>query len=298
MENFKNLTSRLAFQADKKILNAEEEEHFRVDISAHEHVQMTRVTPSHGFIRFGITAVLIYLVLFIITNASAYSQIFMASLQDFLAANTATETVAGLATEIVGGPATETAEDNGKVAVIRSTDEMETAGEALTKDDGILPLLLTPSTYENQIRIPSIGVNSHIVEPEQGLEALISNDWNDLEDQIRSSLLRGVVHYPGTAEPGKKGNAFLTGHSSNVFWDVSPYNTVFALLPRIEVAADIYVTYNQTEYHYRVTETKEVSPKDIGVLAQTDSYQLTIMTCTPVGTTLRRFIVIAELVED
>ncbi len=164
--------------------------------------------------------------------------------------------------------------------------------------DGLYPLDLRPVSYENRIVIPSIEVNAPVMEPSLGLDALKSEDWNALEDQIRSSLLQGVVHYPGTADPGQIGNAFFTGHSSNVFWEQSPYNTVFALLPKLKEGEDIYITFDQVEYHYKVTSKTEVSPKEVSILKQGDTKELTLMTCTPLGTTLRRLVVKAELVED
>jgi LPXTG-site transpeptidase (sortase) family protein len=162
-------------------------------------------------------------------------------------------------------------------------------------NDGILNALTAPSSIEDRISIPSLDVNAPMVQPALGRDALDEEDWNLLEDQIRESLLDGVVHYPGTANPGKKGNFFVTGHSSNVFWEQSAYNSVFALLPKIEVGAEIIVTKNQREYVYVVTEKKEVSPKDVSVLSQGDDFKMTLMTCTPVGTTLNRLVVTAEL---
>jgi len=164
-------------------------------------------------------------------------------------------------------------------------------------EDGILPLNLAVTTYEDRIRIPAIDVNAPIQVPELGVESLKEQDWNALEDKIRDSLLQGVVHYPGTANPGQKGNVFITGHSSNVFWEPSAYNTIFALLPRLQEGNDIYITHNQQEYHYRVTSKKEVSPKDVSVLNQGNGYTMTLMTCTPVGTNLKRLVVIAELIK-
>ena len=279
--SLRELTARLAFQVDRKILHAEEEDHYRADFSAHEKLKLPHKPkaraialpklPISAIKRFALTAATIFMALFFLTNMSAYSQIFMANVQDYMESTTP--------------PA-------------NTTEEPTETAPLIIPDDGILHLDITPTTYENQLRIPSINVDTRIVEPELGVESLLAEDWNQLEDQIRSSLLNGVVHYPGTAEPDQKGNFFLTGHSSNVFWEMSPYNTVFALLPRIQIDDDIYVTYDQTEYHYRVTDKKEVSPKDVSILAQGDNYIMTLMTCVPIGTTLKRLVIIAELIED
>lgn len=283
MEPLRDRTSRLAFQVDKKILSAEEEDYLRVDISAHEYVAVAKRVAKFPFSNvrnFAVTAVVIYLGLFAITNAAAYTKIIIANIQDYRAAQ-----------EVVA------TEDTSFPGVSRTADDPIKITQTVEPDDGVLPLFTDPTTYKDWLEIPSIGVDVNVVEPELGVDALLANDWNVLEDQIRSSLLQGVVHYPGTAYPGGKGNVFLTGHSSNVFWEVSTYNTVFALLPRIEIGSDIYVVHDQNRYHYRVIDKKEVSPKDVSVLQQGDDYHMTLMTCTPIGTTLRRLVVTAELVQ-
>ena len=212
----------------------------------------------------------IFLLLFSVTNARSYSKIFAASVQQIFAPGQALE---------------------------QEIFQPQEGDVTPTEENGFLPLDLTPSSFENRLSIPAIEVNAPIVEPELGVEALIGNDWNQLENQIRKALLQGIVHYPGTALPGQEGNAFFTGHSSNVFWEPSPYNSVFALLPRLQVGDDIFLTYNQIEYHYRVTSKEEVSPKNVEVLEQGNAKELTLMTCTPVGTVLRRLVVRAELIE-
>lgn len=272
MKSIQLLAAELAFQADRKILHLEEEDHYRMDIPAEAvlslptfHVQEQK---NSYLKRFVFTGLGLFLLLFLLTNFSAYAQILKANVQSF--------------------------RDSAVTELLAVEDQKP----LLVSEDGILPLALIPTSYENRIIIPSLGVNSGIIEPELGLESLVGQDWNALEDQIRQSLLKGVVHYPGTADPGEKGNAFLTGHSSNVFWEKSLYNTVFALLPRIEEGDDIYIAYQQNNYHYRVTSKKEVSPKDVSVLEQGEGHFLTLMTCTPVGTNLKRLVVTAELMMD
>ena len=49
---------------------------------------------------------------------------------------------------------------------------------------------------------------------------------------------------------------------------------------------------------YKVVEKKEVKPTDVSVLDQPTHERLaTLMTCTPIGTTLRRLIVIAQEID-
>lgn len=156
-----------------------------------------------------------------------------------------------------------------------------------------LALEITPPA--DFIFIPRLGIRAPVL-PAAGVEYL--GDWTYIEQQIQATLQNGVVHFPGTADPGSRGNAFLTGHSSYYPWDAGRYKDIFALLPKVVVGDDIVIYHDQEKYIYRVSETREVSPKDVDVLQPTDDYRLTLMTCTPVGTALRRLIVTAQLVEE
>ena len=146
---------------------------------------------------------------------------------------------------------------------------------------------------DNRIVIPKIGKNVPIVEVPD--HALRRGDFDMFDEDIQNALRYGVVHYPGTASPGEIGNLFLTGHSSNYPWVESKYNAVFALLPSLEVGDEYSVFYQGELYRYRITEKFEVSPRDVSVLAQPNEKRMsTLMTCVPVGTTLKRLILRAE----
>lgn len=150
------------------------------------------------------------------------------------------------------------------------------------------------TTPDNRLIIPDLGLSVPI--RDIPFDSAFEDDEKLLNNVIQNTLRDGVVRYPGTAEPGKRGNAFITGHSSYYLWDPGVYKDVFAVLPKIKAGNEIIVYYKQKEYRYRVTSTKEVWPDQVDVLDQTNDYRLTLMTCTPVGTNLRRFIVVSELV--
>lgn len=126
-------------------------------------------------------------------------------------------------------------------------------------------------------------------------------DFKDLyssENVIQNALREGVVHYPYTANPDQFGNVFITGHSSYYPWDEGQYKEIFALLHKLEVGDDYFITYKGKKYTYRVTEVFEIKPDDVSVLEQpVDKKISTLMTCTPIGTTLKRLIVRAELIQ-
>lgn len=111
------------------------------------------------------------------------------------------------------------------------------------------------------------------------------------ESVIDSNLLNGVVHYYQTAEPGKVGNSFITGHSSNYWWQKGDYNYIFANLEKLVVGDQAKIYYQGNKFLYQVTSIKVVEPTDLSVLEQTSKPTLTLMTCTPPGTSWKRLIV-------
>ncbi len=137
----------------------------------------------------------------------------------------------------------------------------------------------------NTLVIPSIDVEAPFVY------------LDSVEEQVLQERLKeGVGHYPGTALPGEVGNSFVFGHSSYYWWEWSEYTSVFANLEQIEVGDMILAYYDDQLYIYKVKETKVITPTDLSVLEQGKEKELTLMTCTPLGTDLNRFIVVAELI--
>lgn len=150
--------------------------------------------------------------------------------------------------------------------------------------------------YENRIIIPRIGKNIPLVDVDHD----VGVSYTQMHEIFMEELKKGVVRYPGTAEPGQVGNAFIFGHSSNYPWIKSDYNDIFALLDNLETGDEITVYYNQKKYTYIVTDRAIVKPGDVKTLESRDpnKKELSLMTCWPVGTTLERIIVFAELQEE
>ncbi len=141
----------------------------------------------------------------------------------------------------------------------------------------------------NQVEIPSLGIKAPIVEP-------ISNKETDFQEALKT----GVVHFPGSAKVGEEGNMYIFGHSSDFAFKAGSYKTVFALLPNIKNNAEIIVTNNEgTKFTYIVTGQKIVRSNDTSVLDQNTHGKkiLTLQTSYPIGTALKRYIVIAEFKE-
>ncbi|MEK9158308.1 MAG: sortase [Patescibacteria group bacterium] len=131
-----------------------------------------------------------------------------------------------------------------------------------------------------------------------GIKAPIIEVVNKKESDFQKALTQGVGHYPGTASIGDYGNTYLFGHSSDHLWKSGSYKTVFALLPHINIGDKIIASDNKgNSFTYIVTETKVASADDFSVLDQHGNQKkiLTIQTSYPIGTSLKRFIVTAEI---
>lgn len=110
-------------------------------------------------------------------------------------------------------------------------------------------------------------------------------------------IKKKLIQYPGTANPGQPGNAVIFGHSVlPQFFNPKNYLTIFSTLPMLKSGDEILVNFDGVVYKYQVEQMIEVSPDDISVLEQryNDSY-LTLITCVPPGTYLRRLVVRARL---
>lgn len=131
------------------------------------------------------------------------------------------------------------------------------------------------------LTIPSLGIK----------DASVSIGGEDLS--------KSLIQYPGTALPGKRGNAVVFGHSIlPQFFNPKDYMSIFSTLPTIKKSDQIEIRYDGISYVYVVEDVFEVKPTDLEILAQNldDSY-VTLITCTPPGHPMRpkRLIVRARL---
>lgn len=111
-------------------------------------------------------------------------------------------------------------------------------------------------------------------------------------------LMKSLIHYPGTALPGENGNAVIFGHSVlPQFFNPKDYKTIFSTFPRLEEGDEILVDFDGIQYRYVVRKLVETEPEDVTVLEQRYNGQwLSLITCVPPGTYLRRLIVYTQLV--
>ncbi len=119
-------------------------------------------------------------------------------------------------------------------------------------------------------------------------------------DAQMAAMQKGVAHFaiPGAdSVPGQIGNTVFSGHSSNDLFDPGDYKFIFAQLDKLQPGDTIYVNYNSIRYTYTVTKKEVVKPSQVDKLTYaTDKPVLTLITCTPLGTSTNRLLVTAEQV--
>jgi LPXTG-site transpeptidase (sortase) family protein len=221
-------------------------------------------------VRFGATFATIFGVLFVGLNYQSFSSIIAAQIDPLSAA-----------------------EDAGKLSRMLAVDAPD-ADVAVARAGDLFSLVPPVGPPENRLVIPKLNLNIPIVIPSN--TALIDENWTALEKDIQDGLQHGVVHYPGTARPGQAGNVFITGYSS--YYYPGPYTSVFARLAELDPGDEFWLYYGGDKHRYRIIDEREVSPTDVSVLNQPSTIrEATLMTCTPVGTTLRRLVVRAQEID-
>lgn len=150
-----------------------------------------------------------------------------------------------------------------------------------------LPTTPVDKNAPSKITIPKINVDAPIVF-DQGITT---------QAAFQKALQIGVVHYPTTAVPGKPGNVVIFGHSSGQWWAPGDYKFVFTLLNKLAFDDKFTVDYQGVRYVYRVNNISVVVPTDLSPLNQGSGNTLTLITCSPVGTSNKRLIVRAQQIE-
>ena len=149
--------------------------------------------------------------------------------------------------------------------------------------------IIVPEDPSFSVVIPKIGANAKV----------IPNVNAANKDEYLQALQKGIAHTRGTAYPGEGGHIFLFAHSTDYFWNVGNYNAVFYLLYKLEKSDEINIVYKGKRYVYRVIGTQIVDPSQVEFIRRKSNREfLTLQTCWPPGTTIKRLLVFAARVEE
>lgn len=149
--------------------------------------------------------------------------------------------------------------------------------------------VLVPEDPQFSVVIPKIGANARVVE----------NVNPAVEEEYLEALNDGIAHARGTAFPGQGSHIFLFAHSTDYIWNIGSYNAVFYLLYKLEAGDEINLFYEGQRYTYAVEEKVIIEPTDVQYLTRKTDYELlTLQTCWPPGTTLKRLVISSRRVSE
>ncbi len=180
----------------------------------------------------------------------------------------------------------------------------QTRGIEYVVDDGVEAAEEPKSEQNNTVKIKPKDTNFGIVIEGINVNApVVQNVDSGNYNEYISALQKGVAHAKGTALPGSKtaanNNVFLFAHSAINPIEAKRYNSVFYLLRKVEVGDRVVTYYDGKRYDYEVFDKKVVEADDVQYLTDpSDDPILTLQTCDPPGSSLRRLIVTAKLIEN
>lgn len=148
---------------------------------------------------------------------------------------------------------------------------------------------IIPVSTEYGIVIEKINANARII---QGVNPAS-------EKEYVKALSLGVAEALGSTPPGQPGNLYLFSHSTDAPWNIVRLNAVFYLLKELEPGDRVIVFYQNKRFDYVIFDKRVVEANDVSYLTNRyDTPVLTLQTCDPPGTLLKRLIVRAKLVSS
>jgi len=170
-----------------------------------------------------------------------------------------------------------------------ATPGLATTALPVTRPVQSLPLPSpSPTPVPVRLIIPKIQVNAPLVDV-----PIVNGQWDV------SQLLYNAGMLQGTARPGEKGNAGISGHVTLRGRGNGPFRWLEKLTSGDEVLVE---RSDGTRLIFRVTESRIVEPTDTSVLDPTPDPTLTLITCTDWDLLraeyTRRLVVFAHLVSE
>lgn len=159
------------------------------------------------------------------------------------------------------------------------------AGSVTTSLDAVNPNLNQTVSPEPRLIIPKLNIDVPVA---FGIQT----------SEVDAYMNQGVAQFsiPGAnALPGQVGNLVISGHSAGDIYSSNPYKFIFSGLERLENGDLIYINYDSVRYTYQMTKREVVEPTDVAALIYpTEKPVLTLITCTPLGTSRYRLLITAE----
>ena len=131
--------------------------------------------------------------------------------------------------------------------------------------------------------------------PRLGISAPVF--WKVSTFESNKKMNFGLTHIINTSAPGDGGEGLISGHSSNYWWERGDYNEVFINLPKAQIGDRFIINRNGIKV-YEVDKKYEIATNNYLEFSPTGSERMKLMTCVPIGTSLRRLIVEGKLINS
>jgi sortase A len=169
-------------------------------------------------------------------------------------------------------------------------------------------ILVVPKTEKKELVLPPLSVTPKdtnfgiVIEKVEVNAPVVPNVNAGIYREYMAALNKGAAHARGTAFPGstaaENNNVFIFAHSAADPIFARRYNSVFYLLRKLEVGDRISTFYQGKRFDYLVSKKEVVQASDTQYLTQASKEPiLTLQTCDPPGSSLRRLIITAKLVQ-
>jgi len=169
---------------------------------------------------------------------------------------------------------------------------------AAERSQNALPIINTPKPTNIKPKNTDFGI---VIEKIKVNAPVVKNVDSSNYSEYINALQSGVAHAQGTALPGStnaiNNNVFLFAHSAINPIEARRYNSVFYLLRKLEKGDRVITFYKGKRYDYEVFDKRVVEADDVKYLTEPSKDPiLTLQTCDPPGSSLRRLIITAKLV--
>ena len=124
---------------------------------------------------------------------------------------------------------------------------------------------------------------TRIVIEKIGVDVSIQNPQTRDPAELDKSLLKGVVHYPGSGGPEDNSNMFLFGHSTTFRVVSNPAYKAFNNLEKLNIGDRVEVFAGNSVYLYKVTSVVLVGTDTALVEFSRGKKMLTLTTCNTFG---------------
>lgn len=159
------------------------------------------------------------------------------------------------------------------------------SGSVATSIEAVDPSVTQSVSPEPRLLIPKLNIDVPVA-------------FNISTNDVMSAMNHGVAQFaiPGAnALPGQVGNLVISGHSAGDIYSSNPYKFIFSGLERLEPGDLIYINFESVRYTYQMAKSEVVEPSNVAALIyNTDKPMLTLITCTPLGTSRYRLLITAE----